>query len=349
MKEQIQTPFQRGLLAHHGFQALQKITPVPMYVLLRWNHWIQHVLLSNSIQHQDPILLIGAPRTGTTFLHRFLHEQGIGRGPQLWEIMFPARFSHWLIRPWLPLLQKISPTRHHPSHIHKTSLTAIEVEEAGLLFHFCDGFLLYSFVLAHADDDLQWVMDPKLGSRTKEQIQWLRRIWSQYPQNPLSKIFSWAADIPVVREELPNAKMIYTYRDPLESIPSTLSLLQAVLHQKFEFQKCSQELQHRYYRRIVMGLIDLYRRFWMEYQKDDTGIYIMNQYRLKRDFSTTMYALLDWLDVPISNTLKEQIELQHQKNQSFVSQHQYQIQNFGMSSEELRELVASIPIDHSKI
>ena len=97
---------------------------------------------------------------------------------------------------------------------------------------------------------------------------------------------------------LPNAKMIYTYRDPMESIPSTLSLLQHVLNQN-SFQTFSLEVQHRYYRQIVMGLIDLYRRFWIEYQNNSQGIYIVNQHHLRSQFSTSIHALFEWLEVPI--------------------------------------------------
>ena len=95
------------------------------------------MLLSKSIQHQEPILLIGAPRTGTTFLHRFLHEQGVGRGPELWEILFPARLSHWMIKPLLPILEKKKFLRRDIILLTFTNfLRSIEVEEAGLLFHF---------------------------------------------------------------------------------------------------------------------------------------------------------------------------------------------------------------------
>jgi omega-hydroxy-beta-dihydromenaquinone-9 sulfotransferase len=344
----VQTPFQRAKIAYQGFLSLQKIPPIPVYLALRGNHMVQNLLLSKSLEHpKDPILLVGPPRTGTTFLHRFLHDNGIGRGPKLWEMMFPARSSHWFIQKCLPLLRKISPTRHHPQHIHKTSLEAIEVEEAGFLFHFSDGYLFYAFTMAHAEEDFQWVMDPLLSSRMKEQSDWLKRIWSQYDQRPLSKVFSWGADIPNVQRHIPQAKLIYTYRDPLQSIPSTLSLLRAVLNQKFSFHQSPQEFQHRYYHRITMGLVDLYRRFWTHYQQNSDGIYIVHQQQLRSNFEPTITDLLNWLDVSISKELQQKIIEQHRKSHNFTSQHTYELQEFGICEKELSEHISTIPFDKS--
>ncbi len=344
----IQSPLQRAQIAYLGFRSLHKIPPIPAFFALRFNHWVQQMLLPKDVSsYKEPIVLIGPPRTGTTFLHRFLHDNHIGRGPKLWEMMFPAQKSHWLVQKCIPVLDKMSPTRHHPQHIHKTSLKAIEVEEAGFLFHFCDGYLFYAFTMAHAEEDFQWVMDPQKSSRMKEQVMWLQRIWSQYDQRPLSKVFSWGADVSQLQNLLPDAKLVYTYRDPLQSIPSTLSLLRAVLNQKFSFHQLPQHIQHRYYRRITLGLIDLYRRFWMYYQQKPEGIYIVNQHHLHSNFAPTIVKLLQWLDVPIHPALQQNIDQQHIKNQSYTSRHTYSIEEFGLTEEELSKLLSSIPFGAS--
>ena len=39
---------------------------------------------------QNPIMIVGNPRSGTTFLHRYLVKNGIGVGSQLWQMLYPS-------------------------------------------------------------------------------------------------------------------------------------------------------------------------------------------------------------------------------------------------------------------
>ena len=54
----------------------------------------------------NPIIIVGNPRSGTTFLHRFLIRQNIGTGSQLWQLIYPSIFLQKLIKPILRLYIK---------------------------------------------------------------------------------------------------------------------------------------------------------------------------------------------------------------------------------------------------
>ena len=41
-------------------------------------------------QIKNPIIIVGNPRSGTTFLHRYLISQGLGQGSQLWQMVYPS-------------------------------------------------------------------------------------------------------------------------------------------------------------------------------------------------------------------------------------------------------------------
>ena len=69
----------------------------------------------------NPIIIVGNPRSGTTFLHRFLIKQKIGSGSQLWQTLYPSILIQKLVKPFLPLMEKISPARHHSTEAHKTN------------------------------------------------------------------------------------------------------------------------------------------------------------------------------------------------------------------------------------
>ena len=58
------------------------------------SRFVDHLLFSairKSIT--APIIIVGNPRSGTTFLHRFLIKQGFGVGSQLWQMVYPSIFA----------------------------------------------------------------------------------------------------------------------------------------------------------------------------------------------------------------------------------------------------------------
>ena len=110
---------------------------------------------------KGPIVIVGNPRSGTTFLHRFLINSGFGVGSQLWQMVYPSVTIQKMIKPFLPIMEYISPARHHSTEAHQTSLTSIETDDVSLLFRFFVGFFLYGFFLSFDEEDLfDWV-DPK--------------------------------------------------------------------------------------------------------------------------------------------------------------------------------------------
>ena len=102
---------------------------------------------------ERPIILVGNPRTGTTFLQRFLDEHGVGAGQQLWRMLYASLTLQTFVKPFLPLLEKISPARYHNTAAHKTSLTGVETDDVSVFFRYFDGFFLYGFLLAWHEQD----------------------------------------------------------------------------------------------------------------------------------------------------------------------------------------------------
>ena len=95
---------------------------------------------------RSPIVIVGNPRTGTTFLQRYLVKSGVGCGQELWRMLYASLTLQVFVRPLLPLLEKISPARHHSTAAHKTSLSSVETDDVSFLFRYFDGFFLYAFV-----------------------------------------------------------------------------------------------------------------------------------------------------------------------------------------------------------
>ena len=142
---------------------LKRITRAYLIIGKTFNTWVSPlfsgllifflrfvVLLGRLVDHiifwairrplKNPIIIVGNPRSGTTFLHRFLINQNIGTGSQLWQMVYPSFILQKFLKRFLPLMEFISPARHHSTVAHKTSLTSIETDDVSLLFRYLDGF-----------------------------------------------------------------------------------------------------------------------------------------------------------------------------------------------------------------
>ena len=67
---------------------------------------------------KSPIIIVGNPRSGTTFLQRFLVDNGFGIGSRLWKELYPSLFLQVFLKPFLPIMEKVSPARHHAGAAH---------------------------------------------------------------------------------------------------------------------------------------------------------------------------------------------------------------------------------------
>ena len=141
---------------------------------------LDHVFFWSIRKNLDsPIVIVGNPRSGTTFLHRFLIKQGIGTGSQLWQMIYPSIFIQKCIKPILPLMEIISPARHHSTEAHKTSLTSIETDDVSLFFRYLDGFFFYGFFLTFDEEDLFHWVDPKIRDTSARDFAWFESMWKR--------------------------------------------------------------------------------------------------------------------------------------------------------------------------
>ena len=295
-------------------------------------------------EHQYPIVIGGLPRTGTTFLQRFLHDQKFGVGQNLFSQLFPSPLLQRIFRPVLPILEYVTPTRHHAPEIHKTGLLQVETDEAGLFFQQLDGFFLYAFFWALDESDSLSFFDVQNRNETKRDFAWLSRCWSlrtkESSLRPLAKLFSVGATLPELLRYFPHAKVIYTARDPREVIPSTLSLLRSVLEKRYAWSDVPHEKRMRYYARITDALIELMARFhhsWSREEIDKERCLIVPYDLLKSDFEGVMTRICDFVGhEPSSTSLKTMYDIS-QKQKKRESRHRYRLEEFGIESSKLME------------
>ena len=292
----------------------------------------------------NPILIVGNPRSGTTFLHHFLTSNYLGSGSQLWQMLYPSVVLQKLIRPFLPMLEKISPTRHHSTAAHKTSLQSVETDDASILFRYLDGFFLYGFLLSwHKDNLFDWI-DPKKRDTSTRDFNWLESMWlrvliSNKQNQIIGKLFSISANMPKFLNRFPDAKILYMIRDPLSVIPSGLSLVTGVLDKKFGFWKLEKEKRDRFINRLYKALVELLIRFhhdWTNNNIDKDRVLIVHFDRMMNDFEGLMNDIIEFTDVELSSELDIEIKETDAKQKEFKSKHQYNLNKFGLTEEQIK-------------
>ncbi|MFL2988866.1 sulfotransferase [bacterium] len=296
-------------------------------------------------QIKNPIIIVGNPRSGTTFLHHYLTSHKLGTGSQLWQMLYPTVVLQKIIRPFLPFLEKISPTRHHSTDAHKTSLQSVETDDASILFRYLDGFFLYGFLLSWNKNNLfDWV-DPKKRDTSSRDFDWLESMWlrvlvSNNQNQIIGKLFSISANMPKFLHRFPNAKILYMVRDPLSVIPSGLSLVTGVLDKKFGFWSLEKEKRDRFIKRLYGALIELLKRFhsdWTSGKIDKNKVMIVHFDRMMGDFDGLMNDIIDFIEIEPSEDFKNDIKITAEKQRNFKSKHKYDLSKFGLTEQQIKD------------
>tara|TARA_B100001142_G_scaffold60120_1_gene59116 strand:+ start:202 stop:1191 length:990 start_codon:yes stop_codon:yes gene_type:complete len=290
-----------------------------------------------------PIIIVGNPRSGTTFLQRYLIKSGLGIGSELWQIIYPSRLLQKMIRPLLPLLEKISPARHHSTAAHKTSLSSVETDDVGLFFKYFDGFFLYGFILAFDNKDLFDFFDPKIRNTNKRDFNWFEIVWSRivFGKNKpyLGKLFSLSTSLPAFQKRFPDAKILYMIREPLNVIPSGLSLVTGVLDKRFGFWNLDKEIRDQYLLRLYNALVELLKRFhydWVNNNIDKSKVLIVKYDKMMSNFDDLMNDILKFVDVEPSDELIKEIKKTTLDQKNYISEHKYDLKKFNLTEEKIK-------------
>ncbi len=297
------------------------------------------------IRIKSPIVIVGNPRTGTTFLQRFLVGQGLGVGMEVWRMLYPSLTLQVLIKPLLPLLEKVSPARHHGTEAHKTSLSSVEVDDPSIMFRYFDGFFLYGFLLAWAQRDYIEMFDPRNRDTSRRDFRWFERMWKRNllangSDRVLAKVFSIAARLPTFLERFPDARILLMLRDPMSTVPSTMSLITGVLDKRYGFWKLPRQQRQMYIDRLYKALLLLTRRMHDDYvagRIPADRFRIVHYGRMMADFEGLMDEILEFIEVEPDDRLKAEIRRTGEKQRAYVSKHKYDLERFGLEERRIRE------------
>ena len=291
-----------------------------------------------------PIVLVGNPRTGTTFLQRFLSDEGFGAGMELFLMLYPSLTLQKLLRPLLPLLEKVSPAKFHSTDAHQTSLSSVETDDVAVLFRHLDGFFLYGFFLSFDEEDrLAWV-DPRVRDTSQRDCEWLEKLWTRSlvlhkAERIIAKVFSFSVRLPQFLTRFPEAQILYMARDPLEVFPSSMSLMVGVLDRAFGFWSLPETVRKRWLDRMYKAWVLLLQKFhedWTTGVIDQKRVFIVRYDRMMADFEGMMDDMCRFLGHEMTPQLRATVAKQGEKQRKYESEHKYNLAKFGLTEEQIR-------------
>ncbi|MDP2314727.1 MAG: sulfotransferase [Pseudomonadota bacterium] len=165
-----------------------------------------------------PLVVCGLPRSGTTFLHRMLSEPEDTRALPLWELMEPIPgpgADHRLARARrrLARLRTLTPMDLDAIHLIRAELP----DECSYLLK--SSFRSAMLWQAPAIGWLDWHLSQPATDAYQQWRDWIRLLSAPGKRLVLKDPFH-VAHLPELFAAVPNAMVVRTHRDPLETLPS---------------------------------------------------------------------------------------------------------------------------------
>jgi hypothetical protein len=305
---------------------------------------------------ERPIFILGNPRSGTTFMHRFLLGSGELAAFELWEMLLPAITARRIFGGLVERLAPLSPARYHGSEAHETGLRDVETDDAMAFFHFVNGGFLWSYFLAWEDrwgsalsrSCLDLSSDPREMTRYFRYMEacWRRNLASKDRQRVLVKSSLLTGQAPELLRRYPDAKLLYLVRDPVETIPSGMALLTGVLERSYDmFRSTTPEARALYLENLYQAACHLYRSFHDLCQSGalPEDRYLVVPYpAMMRDLEGTIRRVVDFAELEPGQEFWDGVRTQAEKQRSWKSRHTYSLEKFNLTAERIRADLAFV-------
>ena len=304
-----------------------------------------------------PIFIIGNPRSGTTFLHRLLVGAGGLAAFELWEMLFPAITARKLLGRIVPRMDRLSPARYHPSDVHDTSLRGIETDDVAWFFRTLDGPFAWAYFLAWQDNWNSALYRREFGidgvsEHDKERFYryyeacWRRNLMYKRSKRILAKTSMLTFRLDEVLQRYPDCKLVYIIRDPVEVIPSGMSLIASVLENGYNmWDRSSKEDQQRWIENLYQASCDILRRFY-EAQTDgsipERNLCVVRYTDLLQNLEPTIARIVEFLEIEPSAEFLEEVRAQAERQRTYTSGHKHSPDKFGLSPERIRKDLAFV-------
>ena len=329
----------------------------PLYVLIEIINWLCFMLDAVFFPRyrnqaiREPVFIVGVMRSGTTFLHRLMaREETQFTSMKHWEILFAPSIIQKKIfnafgavdrlcgSPLRTLISKCETRLFGKlSDIHKFSIFEPEEDEIILLHAFSSLFLVVMFPFVDIFRPY-FYFDLKLSSAERARImQFYKRCVQKHlyvfgkNKQFLSKNPLFCGTVQSLNETFPDAKFICLVRNPLETVPSALSLLtsgfNAVLSPCEQYPLLEGQLEminhHYHYPQEKLAELPPRRQRVINYQE------------MVKHPAQTVIDIYKQFGFTMTPALMEMVQREEKKARAYKSKHEYSAEQFGLTREAI--------------
>jgi len=298
-----------------------------------------------------PVFVVGHARSGTTLLHRLMSADDNFSVFLLWELWFPSLLEKKAVRALAAvdrrLLGGALARRVHAweerkfgktQHIHFQSLTVPEEDDA---------------VLADSCASGQWIVSlPYMGKLDFYYVdEWpvrrrrrLMRFYKECVRRQLylnggekvhlSKNPTFAGRIETLIETFPDARFVVPFRNPYETIPSLLKLLQVAWRMRkwsdVEMQQSLRIVAEQSYHTYTYPLEALERHPETKYAIVDYAALVAEPKRVVEEVCAQ-------LGIRVGPELERALVVQQSKARKHETAHTYSLEEFGLRADDIHE------------
>jgi hypothetical protein len=284
-----------------------------------------------------PLFIVGLPRTGSTHLHALMGEvEGI-RTPRYWEMSLPSpppRRETATTDARIAEIQAVV-DRLPPELLARHPIAPLRPEQCNMLndWSFYHQALLASYELPSYRD---WLLNAdyrpafEAHRRTLQHLQW------RNPGQWVLKYPKHLMTLDILLETYPDARLVWTHRDPAVVLPSVASFtgfMRASATPDFDPARFGREW-------AVLEEIVLHRGLAVRDQLSDAGQRIVDLHycEFMADPVGSVAAILEHFAIPFSASSGRRVQdfiAGHPQTKHGV--HRYRPEDFGFAPERLRE------------
>ena len=333
---------------------------INLFIFLFWPAWILSMRIAYLFDnlfypdHQDqdvkePVFIVGNFRSGTTFLHRLLTKDDQSTSFTSFELyMAPSvvgrKFYRWLLKvnyaignPARWVIGLFNRIVEKEAYMHKIGLDEAE-EDGQVLFHVWSSFDLLAFFpfpklikkYIYYDDQVPADVKKRDMDYYSEIVR--KHIYAHGGKRYISKNPSYSPKVKTLHQYFPDAKFINIVRNPLQVIPSTISL----------YSKHCQTYGDPENEYNLQETVIEHSKHWYLYPHQYLKSLPSNQYvrvlykDLVADPEGTIRDIYQRFNFEIRPEFAEILRAEAEKAKSYKSKHSYSLKKMGLSKQRIQ-------------
>jgi hypothetical protein len=337
-------------------------TVYPLLELVTWcGLWLDDLLYPGYRRQEvrQPVFVLGNPRSGTTFLHRLLaRDEGTFSWMQTWEILLaPSITMRKVLRAIIAIDRRLGGPLNRwlaaqergwqeQNVMHSIALREPE-EDENLLLHIWSLLAIWTWTALLDEARPYTYYDTEVSqAENAHMMTFYRRCLQRHlyagesdagrardtrAQVYLSKSPSFSPRIDAFLETFPDARFIYLVRNPLDAIPSFVSIT------KYIWNLFCDPVEYDSLARYALDMT----RHWYRYPLERLGRLPRDRYAIVKfddlvaDPERTVTGIYRRLGIELSPEYARLLHNQAVRERRYRSRHKYSLEELGLNREQI--------------